>query len=148
MAPILVLLRPHQWIKNLFVAAPLFFTPAALSLAAAGRVALGIACFSALASSMYVLNDWCDREADRLHPKKRARPLAAGTVSTGAALLLGLGLAVTGFAGAALALRPGAGRLCRAQSRLFLPAEADRHPGRDGDRDRLRAQDLCWRLLD
>ena len=58
--PLLVLLRPHQWIKNLFVAAPLFFTPAVLSLGAVGRVALGFACFSALASAMYVLNDWFD----------------------------------------------------------------------------------------
>ena len=104
LTPLVLLLRPHQWIKNLFVAAPLFFTPAAVSPAAVGRVALGIACFSALASAMYVLNDWCDREADRLHPKKRARPLAAGTVSAGAALLLALGLAVAGFAVAVLAL--------------------------------------------
>ena len=104
MAPILVLLRPHQWIKNLFVAAPLFFTPAALSPGAAGRVILGIACFSALASAMYVLNDWCDREADRCHPRKRLRPLAAGTVSTGKALLLALGLALAGFALATLLL--------------------------------------------
>src|SRR5215475_4501599 len=104
LTPLVLLLRPHQWIKNLFVAAPLFFTPAAVSPAAVGRVALGIACFSALASAMYVLNDWCDREADRLHPKKRARPLAAGTVSAGAALLLALGLAVAGFAVAVLLL--------------------------------------------
>jgi 4-hydroxybenzoate polyprenyltransferase len=104
MAPILVLLRPHQWIKNLFVAAPLFFTPAALSPGAAGRVILGIACFSALASAMYVLNDWCDREADRCHPRKRLRPLAAGTVSAGKALLLALGLALAGFVLATLLL--------------------------------------------
>ena len=104
MAPILALLRPHQWIKNLFVAAPLFFTPAALSPGALGRVILGIACFSALASAMYVLNDWCDREADRCHPRKRLRPLAAGTVSVRKALLLALGLALAGFALAALLL--------------------------------------------
>jgi decaprenyl-phosphate phosphoribosyltransferase len=104
MPPILVLLRPHQWIKNLFVAAPLFFTPAALSAAAGARVALGVACFSALASAMYVLNDWCDREADRCHPRKRHRPLAAGTVSTGAALVLALCLAVAGLGLAVLLL--------------------------------------------
>ncbi|HEY8013619.1 MAG TPA: UbiA prenyltransferase family protein, partial [Dongiaceae bacterium] len=104
MAPIIVLLRPQQWIKNLFVAAPLFFTPAAVSLGAVGQVALGIACFSALASAMYVLNDWCDRESDRQHPRKRLRPLAAGTIGAAPALLLALGLAVAGFAVALLLL--------------------------------------------
>jgi 4-hydroxybenzoate polyprenyltransferase len=104
MPPILVLLRLHQWIKNLFVAAPLFFTPAALSPGAAGRVILGIACFSALASAMCVPNDWCDREADRCHPRKRLRPLAAGTVAAGRALLLALGLATAGSAFATLLL--------------------------------------------
>jgi 4-hydroxybenzoate polyprenyltransferase len=104
MAPIIVLLRPQQWIKNLFVAAPLFFTPAAVSLGAVGQVALGIACFSALASAMYVLNDWCDRESDRQHPLKRLRPLAAGTIGAAPALLLALGLAVAGFAVALLLL--------------------------------------------
>jgi decaprenyl-phosphate phosphoribosyltransferase len=104
MAPIVVLIRPQQWIKNLFVAAPLFFTPAAVSAGAVGRVALGIACFSALASAMYVLNDWCDRESDRQHPLKRLRPLAAGEVGTAPALLLALGLAVAGFAIALLLL--------------------------------------------
>jgi decaprenyl-phosphate phosphoribosyltransferase len=98
MPQIIVLLRPHQWIKNLFVAAPLFFTPAALSLGAVGRVALGVACFSVLASAMYVLNDWCDRESDRQHPLKRLRPLAAGEIGATPALLLALGLAAAGFA--------------------------------------------------
>jgi decaprenyl-phosphate phosphoribosyltransferase len=107
MPPILVLLRPHQWVKNLFVVAPLFFTPSALSAAAAGRVALGVLCFSALASAMYVLNDWCDREADRQHPVKRLRPLAAGEVTAAAALLLALLLALGGFAAALLLLPRG-----------------------------------------
>ena len=105
--PLLVLLRPHQWIKNLFVAAPLFFTPAVLSLGAVGQVALGFACFSALASALYVLNDWFDRDADRRHPRKRLRPLAAGTVSAATALLLGLCLAVGGLA-VAFSLLPSA----------------------------------------
>src|SRR4029077_21119614 len=68
-----------------------------LSLGSVGRVALGIACFSALASAMYVLNDWCDRESDRQHPLKRLRPLAAGEVGTTPALLLALGLAGASF---------------------------------------------------
>jgi len=85
MAPIVTLLRPHQWIKNAFVAAPLFFTPQALSWANLVYVILGVACFSAMASAIYILNDWRDRDVDRLHPTKRLRPLAAGTISPAAA---------------------------------------------------------------
>ena len=105
MHPILVLMRPHQWVKNVFVGAPLFFTPSALSAGTAARAVLGIACFSALASAMYVLNDWCDRDADRQHPVKKLRPLATGEVSATATLMLALALAVGGFS-AALALLP------------------------------------------
>ena len=94
MPPILTLLRPHQWIKNAFVVAPLFFTPQAVSAAALVHVALGVACFSAMSSAIYVLNDWCDREVDRKHPVKRLRPLAAGTVAQGTALALGYRLEV------------------------------------------------------
>jgi decaprenyl-phosphate phosphoribosyltransferase len=105
MPPILVLLRPHQWIKNAFVAAPLFFTPRALSWPALGQVCLGVACFSATASAIYVLNDWRDREVDRKHPRKRLRPLAAGTLSPAVALLLALAL-VLASAAASLAWLP------------------------------------------
>jgi decaprenyl-phosphate phosphoribosyltransferase len=98
MPPILELLRPHQWIKNLFVAAPLFFTPSVLSIETIARVALGFASFCALASAMYVLNDWSDRYADRQHPIKRLRPLAANKVSATSALLLALLLGAAGFA--------------------------------------------------
>jgi decaprenyl-phosphate phosphoribosyltransferase len=107
MLPILTLLRPHQWIKNLFVGAPLFFTPRDVSPAAVIHVTLGIACFSAIASAMYVLNDWCDREADREHPVKRQRPLAAGTVAPGAAAALAIALALGGFAAAVIWLPRG-----------------------------------------
>ncbi len=98
--PLLALLRPHQWIKNAFVAAPLFFTPAAWNAASLLQIVLGVVSFCMLASAVYVLNDYLDREADRAHPSKRTRPLAAGTVSvplalaTGGLLVaLGLGLA-------------------------------------------------------
>lgn len=92
--PIIALLRPHQWIKNLFVAAPLFFTPSAVSVGAAADVALGVLAFSALASAVYVVNDWRDREADRRHPVKQKRPLASGQVKPGTAALLALCLAL------------------------------------------------------
>jgi 4-hydroxybenzoate polyprenyltransferase len=84
----LTLMRPHHWVKNAFVAAPLFFTPAAVNSASLVAVGLGIASFSAVASSIYVLNDFCDREADRSHPTKRERPLAAGTVKPAGAFAL------------------------------------------------------------
>ncbi len=94
MLPILSLMRPHQWIKNAFVAAPLFFTPKAISWAAVVHVALGVACFSAMASAIYILNDWRDREVDRMHPVKRLRPLAAGTINVATSMAVALGLAL------------------------------------------------------
>jgi decaprenyl-phosphate phosphoribosyltransferase len=85
--PLLRLLRPRQWVKNVFVAAPLFFTPQAMNATGIGSTTAAIAAFCAASSAMYILNDWRDREADRLHPEKRTRPLAAGTVSGAAALV-------------------------------------------------------------
>jgi decaprenyl-phosphate phosphoribosyltransferase len=93
MPPIVTLLRPHQWIKNAFVAAPLFFTPAALNWPNLVNVVLGVGCFSAMASTIYILNDWRDRESDRKHPQKKLRPLAAGTVGGVTAAMVGLALA-------------------------------------------------------
>ena len=75
------LLRPRQWIKNVFVAAPLVFTPGLLTAGRLGVVALAVIAFCALSSGAYVFNDIRDREADRLHPKKLNRPLAAGAIS-------------------------------------------------------------------
>jgi 4-hydroxybenzoate polyprenyltransferase len=92
------LLRPEQWIKNLFVVAPLFFTPPALSLASAAAVAGGVLSFCLLASAIYIVNDYLDREADRNHPTKARRPLAAGTVSVSVALALLILLLTGGFA--------------------------------------------------
>jgi len=109
MPPILTLLRPHQWIKNAFVAAPLFFTPRDFSWAALVDVVLGVACFSAMASSIYVLNDWHDREADRKHPSKRLRPLATCSVRPATAAGLALGLAIASSAAALIWLPRGFG---------------------------------------
>ena len=97
---VLALLRLHQWVKNAFVLAPLFFTPQAVSQQTVTRVLLGMLCFCVVSSSIYILNDLCDREADRRHPTKCRRPLAAGTVSTAEAVVLMLGLSAAGLAGA------------------------------------------------
>jgi decaprenyl-phosphate phosphoribosyltransferase len=85
----LVLLRPRQWVKNIFVLiVPLAVDPPALF----HRVPLALATvgtFTAASAAVYVLNDWLDRKRDRLHPVKRHRPLASGQVSPLGALLLG-----------------------------------------------------------
>lgn len=81
------LARPRQWVKNAFVAAPLFFTPSALSWASAAIVVQAVLAFSLVASAIYAINDWMDRDADRLHPEKRHRPIASGAVPPNAALV-------------------------------------------------------------
>jgi 4-hydroxybenzoate polyprenyltransferase len=101
LAALIRLARPKQWVKNAFVAAPLFFTPAALTAPNLWAVILAIAAFSLGASAIYVVNDYCDREADRLHPKKRLRPIAAGQVPPSAALIYAAILAAAALAIAA-----------------------------------------------
>jgi 4-hydroxybenzoate polyprenyltransferase len=98
------LLRPHQWIKNGFVFVGLLFGHAWSD---AGRVGLALAAFAGfclLSSAIYVFNDLIDREQDRLHPDKRRRPLASGTVGVPAALLL---LTFCGAAGLAIGIAQG-----------------------------------------
>ncbi len=95
---LLRLARPRQWVKNGFVLAPLFFTPDAVSRQTVGRVAIAFVVFCLLSSAIYVFNDWSDAAADRLHPAKRTRPIAAGEVRSGTALLLAALLLAAGFA--------------------------------------------------
>lgn len=101
-----LLMRPRQWVKNAFVFAPLFFTPPALSVETAVAVAMVFVCFCAVSSAVYCFNDLRDRESDRLHPKKRLRPLASGRVSVPTAFVLAGALLVFGFALALLAVPP------------------------------------------
>lgn len=89
--------RPAQWLKNVFVLAPLAFTPERWSLETATQAGLALATFCAASSATYLWNDWCDLDQDRQHPKKRLRPMASGHLQPG----LGLGFAL-GLAGAAL----------------------------------------------
>lgn len=82
------LLRPHQWIKNLLVLAAPGAAGRFFELAVLVETALIFFAFSLMSSAGYVLNDYRDVHADRLHPKKRLRPLASGEVSLATARLL------------------------------------------------------------
>ena len=97
MPPFVEALRPHQWVKNLLVLFPLFFTNRAFELSGwiAALTAFGSFCFAA--SSIYLLNDILDRHEDANHPKKKNRPIASGRLPVGAAWAeLGITLAVSG----------------------------------------------------
>ena len=85
---ILKLYRPTQWVKNTFVFIPIFFSGQLLSNSHALFITLLVFfAFSFAASSIYCFNDIYDVEHDRLHPKKRLRPVASGKVSRSVAYL-------------------------------------------------------------
>ena len=88
MPPLIKLLRPHQWLKNSFVLVGLLFGHAWHDSDKIMQALLAFAAFCLLSSAVYIFNDFLDRNADRLHPLKRQRPLASGTVSISAALVL------------------------------------------------------------
>jgi decaprenyl-phosphate phosphoribosyltransferase len=80
-------LRPRQWVKNVFVGAPLVFSRHLLDPGYVARAAIAVAAFCALSGAVYAFNDVHDVEADRAHPTKRHRPIAAGVLSERAALI-------------------------------------------------------------
>jgi 4-hydroxybenzoate polyprenyltransferase len=82
------LLRPQQWLKNSFVLVGLLFGHAWRDPGKLDQALWAFAAFCLLASAIYVFNDLIDREQDRRHPKKRLRPLAAGSVTVPAAMAL------------------------------------------------------------
>ncbi|MES1982986.1 MAG: decaprenyl-phosphate phosphoribosyltransferase [Pseudomonadota bacterium] len=103
MPPLLRLMRPHQWIKNSFVLTGLLFGHAWHDPRLVGLVLIALAAFCLVSSAIYIFNDIVDREQDRLHPKKRLRPLAAGQISVRAAGVSALALSLLGFGLAAYA---------------------------------------------
>ena len=90
-------MRPHQWAKNVFVFAGLVFSQGWANAALDLQVLQAFAAFCCASSMVYILNDWHDRDSDALHPVKRKRPLASGTVSPAAALLLATALLAAGI---------------------------------------------------
>ena len=95
-------LRPRQWVKNLFVAAALVFAKKLTDPALALRAGLAVLAFCLLSGAVYAFNDVRDLEADRRHPIKRHRPIAAGALDQRLALWLAAGLAATSLIGSAI----------------------------------------------
>lgn len=88
MKNIVILLRPQQWLKNGFIFIPLFFDHKLTDWYCLCSAILAFFAYSFAASAIYCLNDLIDVEADRKHPKKCKRPIAAGVISKAQALLL------------------------------------------------------------
>lgn len=82
MSEIFKLIRVHQYIKNLFIFMPLFFSLRFSDTTALTNSIVAFVLFSLMASSIYVFNDLLDVEEDKKHPTKRFRPLASGSVSS------------------------------------------------------------------
>ena len=78
---ILITMRPRQWTKNVLLFAGLFFSKNLLDPDLVERALAGFCIFCLLSSSAYLLNDLLDAPRDRLHPTKRHRPIAAGTLA-------------------------------------------------------------------
>jgi 4-hydroxybenzoate polyprenyltransferase len=93
-------LRPAQWVKNLFVLAPVVFAHRLEDQGPLARAAIALVIFCAASSCVYLVNDLRDREQDRLHPLKRLRPIAAGELPAGAAGVAAFLLGGSALAGA------------------------------------------------
>jgi len=93
-APLFYLLRPHQWLKNILVLLPVLLSHTWNNWAISSKALLATVCFCLTASATYIFNDFLDVHSDREHDHKKLRPLAAGTVTTRAAMMLAVALLV------------------------------------------------------
>ena len=78
---VIISLRPHQWYKNLILFLGIIFSGRLLDFGLWGTLLLAFTLFCFLSGSLYIFNDIKDISRDRLHPKKRLRPIAAGDIS-------------------------------------------------------------------
>ncbi|RCU44691.1 decaprenyl-phosphate phosphoribosyltransferase [Chryseobacterium lacus] len=107
MTKFLTLLRVEQWVKNLFVFLPLFFSGNFLNTELFLKSCVAFVVFSFASSTIYIINDYADAESDRQHPDKKNRPIASGAISKKTALgiatlLIGLIISVLLFLTAGL----------------------------------------------
>ena len=84
----LKLIRVKHWFKNILVFLPLFFSKNLFHSLSLLNCLIGFLTFSFIASIVYVINDLCDIEKDKLHPIKKNRPLASGDISKKSAIIL------------------------------------------------------------
>lgn len=98
--PFILIIRPQQWVKNLFVFLPMFFGGMMLDGSTWLSALWTFLAFSLMASAVYCFNDVRDAEADRNHPRKRMRQVAAGNISPMQALAL---MAILGLISLAIA---------------------------------------------
>lgn len=96
MKNIITLLRPHQYVKNLFIFAPILFA-FNITLQTLLEASIAFVLFSIIASSIYVLNDYMNIEEDKKHPRKSKRPLASGAISLANANFIFMFLAALGL---------------------------------------------------
>jgi 4-hydroxybenzoate polyprenyltransferase len=94
------LIRPKDWAKNMFMFIPVFFAGELFNNQVIAELIMGFFCFSFVASSIYIINDYRDIEDDRKHPVKKDRPLASGAVSKSTAIAICILLLILGFTGA------------------------------------------------
>jgi 4-hydroxybenzoate polyprenyltransferase len=99
-------MRPHHWLKNGLVFVPIMLNHDVFDLAAIGHGVVAFVAFSLMASSIYLLNDIVDVEADRRHPTKCKRPLAAGEITERQAYMAVPALLVAAFSLSALLPKP------------------------------------------
>lgn len=78
-------MRPRQWLKNVFIFAPLIFDVKLFKLQYLAPTVGGFFLLCLISGTVYIINDLADIEEDRNHPKKRHRPLPAGEISVGLA---------------------------------------------------------------
>lgn len=90
-------MRPTQWIKNLFIFAPLIFSLKFFDFFLLLKTVAAFLLFCILSGSLYILNDLFDREEDKLHPKKSKRPIASGTISKSEAISIFFALSIIGL---------------------------------------------------
>jgi 4-hydroxybenzoate polyprenyltransferase len=103
--PLIRAMRPLQWSKNSLVFAALLFDKRVFQWDALWHTLAAAMVFSAVSSAIYLVNDVRDLHQDRLHPKKRNRPIAAGEVSQGQAMRVAVALLTVGLI-TAVAVRP------------------------------------------
>src|SRR5215212_5481028 len=94
----ILLLRPKDWAKNLFLFIPSFFAGNFFDVSRILSLVLGFFAFSFLASCIYIINDYRDIEDDRKHHVKRNRPLASGKVKKTPAIVISFILFIISFA--------------------------------------------------